>query len=164
MNPDKMVTQLWKYGWWQFSEGWLNSVWILEWPRRIRLLLPFQNLNYCNESCGGLPTFSLSGLKHSFPQILGILAAENSHLDFSGISSGRESCPTLSSPPSSSGSSHPVIGGCVVKRCGPHDSILDNCKGHLSSRASCGSGWSFCCKCNNPSASCSSQKHTPVML
>lgn len=62
----------------------------------------------------------------------------------------RKSCPTLCSTPSFRCSPHLVIGQCMVNRPGSHASILDNGKGHPSSRASYGIGWSFCCNCNNP--------------
>lgn len=55
----------------------------------------FQNLNYCDRSGDGLPTFPPSGLEHPFPQILGTLAAEDSHLDFSGIALGQRELPLL---------------------------------------------------------------------
>lgn len=65
-------------GWWGFSKGWLSSDWIPEWPRWVRLLTPFPNLDY-----SGMPRSPPSSLKYSFPKILGLLAAGSSHLNSS---------------------------------------------------------------------------------
>lgn len=87
MSP---VITLWTCWWWWFSKAWLSSDWIPEWPCGIRLLFPSQNLDYCNRHCDRGSRSSPSGPKHSFPQMLGTLAADSLHLNSSsGIAFGQ---------------------------------------------------------------------------
>lgn len=157
MSP---VIMLWTCWWWWFSKVWLSSEWIPECG--VRVLLPSQNLDYCNRCCGRLSRSYPSGLKHSFPRfwVHWLLIVHISILLLE-LLLARERCFTWSSTPSPRSSSHPIIGQCWVESPGPHASILDNSKKHPNYRDHCGGGQSFCCNCNNTSVHLLFQKALP---